>query len=695
MKMRSIVVIILSIIVLCLTGCSRSSSDKTADDRCYRSTSFILEDCDTVRRTEYYDGKYYLFTDFFDYDEISRDITDMITCYSVDANSQPETIITFENEDIVDLCLMNDGDIAVLKSSEIWRVDPQSGASFMFTNEVPVEVQFADGNIMYPCGDGLAIILSNKAILYNDTGEVISSVESDLLNGSMIANGFCGDEDTSLVAQDNFGMVEYLSVSWENGSVKKLTDSETIGLDYVSAIQGVPYSIDCQTCDVYRIDPESCETELYAAGANMLIPPTDDGFSGYGDMMIADEDHLISVRSIDSGCRIILIEEDPDLDLANREIVRIGCTDVINSPSIKQAAYLFNSSQDEYLAVIEEYDIDYSNITQSILDLTGRFNEGDVPDIFCGNYFDYDTWGRSGMVINLTPYLDNKQELLDSVVCSWTDNDDTCYSVFPSFSLMGFFATSEIIQSNDLPISGIPKPADGQSVLGGGVSVENLAYYTIIGEICNNRMRDGNSELSADDISSILEYAINYGISPDGTVNSVSFGNIVDNTILLVGGQPRDIDEFVYADESISGHVIYVGYPSVDGSNHIMVPNSQVAVSSDTEHLQPCIDLVMMLFDDEVQEQCLLNPNCGIPVVEHVMDDYLSRRITDDGLDPASVQAYIDYVDSGDQVIIQDNALYDIVVQEIDSYYYNSIPIEQVADSLTSRINIYLAENCI
>ena len=126
-----------------------------------------------------------------------------------------------------------------------------------------------------------------------------------------------------------------------------------------------------------------------------------------------------------------------------------------------------------------------------------------------------------------------------------------------------------------------------------------------------------------------------------------------------------------------------------------MVPNSQVAVSSDTEHLQPCIDLVMMLFDDEVQEQCLLNPNCGIPVVEHVMDDYLSRRITDDGLDPASVQAYIDYVDSGDQVIIQDNALYDIVVQEIDSYYYNGIPIEQVADSLTSRINIYLAENCI
>jgi len=37
--------------------------------------------------------------------------------------------------------------------------------------------------------------------------------------------------------------------------------------------------------------------------------------------------------------------------------------------------------------------------------------------------------------------------------------------------------------------------------------------------------------------------------------------------------------------------------------------------------------------------------------------------------------------------------LYDIVVQEVDSYYISDIPIEQIAESLASRIDLYVKEN--
>ena len=212
-------------------------------------------------------------------------------------------------------------------------------------------------------------------------------LEIELEKIPFVENGFFYEGGNAYVAIDRGSKVDYLSISLKSNVVEKLTDSEIIGLDYSSALLGIPYSVNCETCDVYHINFEKREVELYASGNNMLIPPTNDGFSGFGDVKIADEDHLISVRNIDMGCEVVFIEEDPELHLIDREILRIGCTDLINSPSIKQAVYYYNSSQSEYLAIIEEYDIDYSDLTNSLLEITRKINDGDVPDIYCGNFF--------------------------------------------------------------------------------------------------------------------------------------------------------------------------------------------------------------------------------------------------------------------------------------------------------------------
>ena len=94
----------------------------------------------------------------------------------------------------------------------------------------------------------------------------------------------------------------------------------------------------------------------------------------------------------------------------------------------------------------------------------------------------------------------------------------------------------------------------------------------------------------------------------------------------------------------------------------------------------------------EVQKQCLLNPNCGIPVVEYILEEYLLNEMEENDYSQDSFQTYLEYVDSGNMIIIDDNGLYDIVIQELNSLY-SGVPIEQVAESLTSRINVYLAES--
>lgn len=679
--------------MLLLVGCSNLDDETDKRKICYRSTTVTLEGCDSVRRAFFRDGKYYLFTDFYDYNESTGEITDRVSCYSFDEDKRPESIVTIDDGTVIDICLFDDGDIAVLKNDEIGRISRDTGIYTSFTTDLPAEIQFAYDEVMYPCDDGLALVLDGKAVLYDQEGKLISSVDSELLNGMTIKNGFNGDSETSFLAMDAYGKINYLSISWGNDSVELINDSETMGLDYYVAINGMPYTVDTYTCNVNEIDPEEGVSTLYALGSDMLIPPTNDGFSEYGDVRIVDKDHLISVRNMDSDCEIVFIEADTDLHLDDREKVTIGCTETLNSPSIKQAVYLYNMSQDDYLAVIEEYEIDYSNMTQSLLDITSKLNSGDIPDMLCGNYFDYEAWGKTGMIIDLAPYIENKDNLLDSIVSSWTNSDGACYSVFPSFSLTGFFTTSMFTDSNSLSIGDIPVPIEGQSIFGGGISVENLAYYTIIGELGRNMKQEGNNSINTEETKTILEYATDYGIPPNGSVSSISFRNLADGNIILVGGQPWGIDEYVSIDEQISGHIEYVGFPCLDGSSHIINPNSRVAISSDTEHLQACLDIMAFLFDDSVQKQCLLNANCGIPVLETVLDEYLDDLQNDDGIDEECLQSYIDYITSGDQVSFQDYGLYDIVAQEIDSFYYNDVPIEQVAESLSSRINIYLAEN--
>ena len=92
------------------------------------------------------------------------------------------------------------------------------------------------------------------------------------------------------------------------------------------------------------------------------------------------------MREYDTGCEAVCVEADPNLDLSDRSKIVIGCTDLINEPAIKLAAYLYNSSQDEYMAVIEEYKMDYNDLDQSRVELLRMFNEGNTPDIICSNY---------------------------------------------------------------------------------------------------------------------------------------------------------------------------------------------------------------------------------------------------------------------------------------------------------------------
>ena len=689
MKSKAIVLLLLTISSLFLIGCSKQPDEYSDGDKCYSSRSVMIEDCDGIRRVEYTGEEYYLFTDYYDIDENTGDIVDRVSCYTVDQGKNLNKIITLEKDDIIDICITGNDDIAVLTRDEIGCVDPESGEYSVLTSELPEEVRYANGHVLFRCDDRLALILDGKVLLYDEDGTMISSVENDLLTGIVPDNGFYGDSESAYLALDKNGKIDYYLISWEDHRADKITDSDELGLDYTAACQGIPYCVDPTTCDVYEIDLDRCEADLYASGNNMLIPPTNDGFSGYGDMRIADQDHIVSIRNIDSDCEVVFIEADPDLSLSGREIIKVGCTDIINAPSIKQAVYLYNCSQEEYLAVIEEYEIDYSDPTQSILELTASFNSGNAPDIYCGNYFDYDSWGRAGMVIDIAPYIQADDGILGSVASSWTDKDGKCYSVFASFSLSGFFTTSEYYGSNDLSIDAIPDPGEGHSIYGGGITADNLAYYTILGEL----QRSNDREISAEDMTRILEYAISYGVPPSGNVNYIGFRNIADGDVMLVGGSPWGADEFISLDEQVQGHIVFVGYPSIDGSSHIINPNSRVAISSESQNQQACIDLVRILFDDEIQEQCLLNPNCGIPVVEHILEDYLEEKMIEDDLAPDSVQAYIDYADSGDQVILLDNGLYDIVVQEVDSYYINDIPIEQIAESLASRINLYVKEN--
>ncbi len=170
--------------------------------------------------------------------------------------------------------------------------------------------------------------------------------------------------------------------------------------------------------------------------------------------------------------------------------------------------------------------------------------------------------------------------------------------------------------------------------------------------------------------------------------------------------------------KSDNGSFKFYGFPTYGGSTYCVVPMGLTAISSGSKHPQAAFDFLEYLYTYDAQRMVLSDryfPFCddvfeeyktmmcdpdGIPSDDHMMiflasellelrgDKAVYRQIPDVFFDDLERAA-----NSVNKVMYVDFAIFNILTDELNSYYLQGKEPKEIAVSLMSRLMLYIKEN--
>jgi len=584
--------------------------------------------------------------------------------------------------------------------------------------------------------DGFMTCIGNKVCHYNTDGEIIDDIALDTRTDGYAVCSLCGVFEQrgkyygygSEMTSPNSSCDYYYSLDFETDTVERMFRPGDMkifpamdywGSDYKRNTCGDDYSGGNYLLEV---DMENESTSPLADKGNILLCPPTYNCDTYNYIKVLDKKLFYvpyEYQQIDL-TEIALLVPDDTMNLAERTTLVIQGAGLNNEPLLASAAYYYNVSQDEYFIKFDDLASRYGFSTPegmqtTKLQLLARYSNGDTPDIFFGNFFDYNYMGENEMVIDMKPYLGN-----DPIYDRMTRSDGKIYQVFAGYTVQGYFGLSSIYGS-DTSITEMPDIPDGQKRFGGAFSPD-IVYRAVGTDLCT-MYREGY--LTFDNVLTVVEEAIEEGDEPDYQYTNYTAPELDDirtGRASLFNGAINSMQSYYDMTEHFGGEPVYVGYPSVDSSVHTMVPWCLMAVSSSTEHADVCCDFIKTLMTTDVQRKIcakggipanrdtllemldyLKNPDFGSEELKML---YSSQLIRDLNATPDAdhnyplvhvtdnmCENYLSLVDLADCVEVYDWGLWVMIRDEVTTYYNQGKSIEEVADALYSRLLVYAQEN--
>ena len=578
-------------------------------------------------------------------------------------------------------------------------------------------------------GDGFVTVSSEEAVLYNADGDYKGKIVFDDV-------GFISEErpyfevngQGYLSTESSSGITSFFGLDFDNGTYYEAGDNTVYGFadDYTIYRYG-GYSYDDDNGVIGKLDPVTHECTPIAYLDNCLCPPPSERVSSNIFTYILDDDTFARIYRYDTDKTeiVIMTKTDPS-DYAGRTKIYIKGNSVRQDNSILMAAYKYNTMQDKYYVCVSEFGDKYSynnaaEAQRAKASLVADLQSGEAPDMLYGNDFDYEQMGKSGLVLDIMPYLSS--ESVNGITGNIRDlmiTDGHCYSIFSGYTLYGFIGRSSQYKRNDYGIDSLPDLNPGQNRIT-SMYTHDVADHMIRYSIMNPDKR--NDVLSAGNLKIMVNSSVSLGVAPSETISPEDRFESGEDSLSLRYIN-NDIREYILLNKVANDRVVFVGFPAINGSNRAIWPSGLMAVSSGTKHPEACAEFASLLLSPEIQK---MNYNNGtIPVNEAVLDEYLGY-MTDPGsipdnervykemasmmqahigadgymtkekcfisIDSEYAQQFKDMITDVNTVITMDWGIYTIICEEIDSYYSNGKSIDEIVGSLESRLRIYLDEN--
>ena len=560
---------------------------------------------------------------------------------------------------------------------------------------------------LVPISDGFVVAGTKTLSRFDKDGNLLKSMETGFPL-YIDADSFFEDNGRFYaIEEEDMGRYVYHEVDFETGKCPALARSADIGI--YGSPQGKFFF---NPNGEYRVDLANMRVELLADYNCIDIrPPKYDVSTPAKYLKIDDDRFAVTYEYRDNTTEVLLCSYDPSIDRSDMTLIKIGGFGIYDDAILKWVVYEFNTSQDEYRVVLEEYGDRFEGMTpderrKATLNLTQYFNEGNAPDIYYGTRFDYAYMGRNGMVIDMSKYMkeDGLSGLTEAGKRLMVDGSGACYQLFAGYTMLGsyieqsvrssvsdtsVFSLYQYAKENDIPYS----PSAASDVVDTAIRYNFADLWGAY---------DGNRKITQQELTELVSIATSLPVSQfgGGSAEDVRNGRcLMYNGTVWCSIYESDID-------SGNENFTFIGYPSVSGSVHLAVPTCCLAISTTADDPDACWEVLSMLLSEEAQKQTMLDGR--IPVTKNMLDTFCEcclhpDSISDDVLKihfekqkPVSqerVDSFLELISSADTVQTLDWGVFDIIYDEVNTYYSQNRSPEQIAESLETRLTLYMQEN--
>ena len=567
-----------------------------------------------------------------------------------------------------------------------------------------------------PIQDGFVIGGPGNVAKYSSDGILQSSVQTDF----MVAykDAFFEEDGTYYVVEedDEEDAMAFHKVDFSTGTCERIASDRDF--DRSRPIFQGKY---CFMGDgEYKAEMKSKSLYLVTDWNSVDIRPEKKALRTAEERCPIDDDHF-SIRYLyrDGTSEMLIYSYDSSVKASLKEKITIGGYQISNDLALKWVVYNFNTANKDYRAVLEDYGKEYGGNTpeeeqRARLNLIKSFSDGHTPDIFYGQYFDYEYMGRIGMVTDIKPYIDKSPEILDELTNTarelMVNKENKCYQIFSSYTLNGYIGLkSNFPEGNnqsfyELQNKAMEKgiPTYNSYVDPSDVVAEVLSYS--FGQLWG--VYGQNKKITEEGMKELIDFGVMPGNIESRSSESTAATLLSDETYLIRPIMLSDLFSLSLLEKEWNINISYIGFPAFEGSVHLAVPRCCLAMSSSTANPDKCWELMSGMFSIDVQK--IVAANGTMPTNQEALDmlcqAYLSPDdVTDEILASAvhgnmpvkqsTVDDYLEAVYSADDIAAYDWGIYNIVCDEVNSYYTQNRSTEQIAESLMKRLDLYAEEN--
>lgn len=571
-----------------------------------------------------------------------------------------------------------------------------------------------NADAVFGISGGFIVIGDRNISKYSSDGNLQSTLQTEFPIIPRETNVFEDSGSIYLMTSNNEWINDYYKLDFGAGKAEFIIGSDSL-------------STDVDTCSgqyffgqkgEYKVDLAHMQIQTMALWNEIDIRPKKTS-NAKRDFVALDDTHFAQKTIyMDGTGEIGFFAYDNTLGKDYTPIL-VGGYGVYNDEMLQWAIYEFNTTNDKYRVVLEDYTEEFSYNTpqeaqMANLKLIKYFNEGHSPDIFYGDSFDYEYFGRAGMLMDIMPFFEKDDSLRFSDFSPGIQNvllpdGEHCYSVFSGYYMDGYWGQKKDFQSEQVSLDDIRRKCQESDKRFTAV----LSSPCIAGESLTYSFADlwgaygKKKSITRGKIADFVNTTIELGIDPSISWGGVcDMNDVYDDICYLSTAGPSDVFSWDRETKKAKDGLIYVGYPSIGGSVHLIVPSGLVGISSSTGNKDKCWEFIRYLILPDIQKKVVQSGKTPVrnDILEMmyqsaldpsgVADEDMRRFVNGkSAVSKETIEEYKRMIGSIDTVRTMDWGAYNIICEEIASYYTQNRSVDQIAETLDARLTLYIQEN--